>query len=63
MFGWLIGKVVFVSGGVCGMGVFYVWVMVVEGVKVVFGDIFDEEGKVVVVELVDVVCYVYFDVI
>jgi 3alpha(or 20beta)-hydroxysteroid dehydrogenase len=58
----LIGKVALVSGGSRGMGASHVRTMVAEGAKVVFGDILDDEGKVVAKELGDDARYVHLDV-
>lgn len=58
----LAGKVALVSGGARGMGASHVRTLVAEGARVVFGDILDEEGKAVAVELGDAVRYVHLDV-
>jgi 3alpha(or 20beta)-hydroxysteroid dehydrogenase len=61
----LAGKVALVSGGARGMGVSHVRTLVGEGAKVVFGDILDDEGRAVAVELgpnSESVRYVHLDV-
>jgi 3alpha(or 20beta)-hydroxysteroid dehydrogenase len=61
----LAGKVALVSGGARGMGASHVRTLVGEGAKVVFGDILDDEGRAVAVELgpnSESVRYVHLDV-
>jgi 3alpha(or 20beta)-hydroxysteroid dehydrogenase len=60
--GRLARKVALISGGARGMGASHVRTLVAEGAKVVFGDILDDEGKVVAAELGDAVRYVHLDV-
>ena len=56
------GTVALVSGGARGMGASHVRALVGEGAKVVFGDILDDEGKLVAEELGDASVYVHLDV-
>lgn len=56
------GTVALVSGGARGMGASHVRALVAEGARVVFGDILDDEGKVVAEELGDASLYVHLDV-
>ncbi|WP_156690464.1 SDR family oxidoreductase [Mycobacterium sp. Marseille-P9652] len=58
----LAGKVALISGGARGMGASHVRTMVAEGAKVVFGDILDDEGKALAVEVGDAARYVHLDV-
>ena len=58
----LTGKVALISGGARGMGASHVRTMVAEGAKVVFGDILDDEGKVVAKEVGEDARYVHLDV-
>lgn len=59
--GCFVGKVVFVIGGVGGIGVVIVWCIVVEGVSVVIGDINIGFGEMLVVEVSGI--FIMFDVI
>ncbi len=56
------GKVVLISGGAQGMGAAHARMLVDEGAKVVIGDILDEKGEALAVELGDAVRYVHLDV-
>lgn len=63
--GRLDGKVVLISGGARGQGATEAKMMAGEGAKVVFGDILDDEGKMVEAEIAEVgheATYVHLDV-
>jgi len=63
--GRLDGKVVLISGGARGQGATEAKMMASEGAKVVFGDILDDEGKMVEAEISEVgheATYVHLDV-
>ena len=63
--GRLDGKVVLISGGARGQGATEAKMMASEGAKVVFGDILDDEGKMVESEISEVgheATYVHLDV-
>jgi 3alpha(or 20beta)-hydroxysteroid dehydrogenase len=60
--GSLEGTVAIVTGGARGMGAAHVRGLVDRGVRVVFGDILDEEGQALAAELADAVRYVRLDV-
>jgi len=56
------GTVALISGGARGMGASHVRGLVAEGAKVVFGDILDEEGKLLEEELGHDSMYLHLDV-
>jgi 3alpha(or 20beta)-hydroxysteroid dehydrogenase len=56
------GTVALISGGARGMGASYVRALVDEGAKVIFGDILDDEGKLLEEELGEAAHYVHLDV-
>jgi 3alpha(or 20beta)-hydroxysteroid dehydrogenase len=60
--GQLDGKVTLITGGARGMGKSHVKRFVAEGAKVVFGDVLEEEGAKLAVELGDAVRFMRMDV-
>jgi len=56
------GKVALISGGARGMGASHARMLVVEGAKVVIGDILDDEGKALADALGEAARYVHLDV-
>jgi 3alpha(or 20beta)-hydroxysteroid dehydrogenase len=56
------GTVALISGGARGMGASHVRGLVAEGAKVVFGDILDDEGKLLEEELGEFAHFVHLDV-
>jgi 3alpha(or 20beta)-hydroxysteroid dehydrogenase len=56
------GKVALISGGAGGMGASHARVLVAQGARVVIGDISDEDGNALAVELGDTARYVHLDV-
>jgi 3alpha(or 20beta)-hydroxysteroid dehydrogenase len=60
--GRLNGKVALVTGGASGMGASHARGIVAEGGKVVIGDIADEVGRQLALELGDAAAYVHLDV-
>ncbi|WP_181725575.1 glucose 1-dehydrogenase [Nocardia gipuzkoensis] len=60
--GRLTGKVALISGGARGMGAAHARALVAEDARVVLGDVLDDEGAAVAVELGDNAVYVHLDV-
>ncbi len=56
------GKVALITGGARGMGAAHVRHFIAQGARVVFGDVLDDEGKALAVELGSGCHYVHHDV-